>query len=350
MAHEIFGDRFIGKREPAWHGIGEVFEDNLTATEAVSKAKLDFKIKKLQNRVLVDEDTYVMAPSYSVVREPTDDDPQHRILGNVGEAWTPVQASDLARMLDPIAEKYPVETAGALKYGKKIFLTLNAGDATIAGEEHQIYYLVTDNRGGGGSLNIALTPVRVVCQNTLVWGLENAKVNVTLRHDADVVRDAEWYLGIVSQMLASQEQAINTMTQLSEVKITNEVAKGIVDAAYPNASIPKRMKLSNGVKADDVPAAVWQDILLNKESGDELYENRKKRIENHKSLAMEAYDIFNQQHPDNAETPWAIYNAVVEAEDFRKGAAGRQESALYGKRAQVKVRAFDAAVTAAQLV
>ena len=53
--------------------------------------------------------------------------------------------------------------------------------------------------------------------------------------------------------------------------------------------------------------------------------------------------IFNQEHPKVAQTPWAIWQAVVETEDYRRGKEstnGRQSSALFGTRATTKEKAF----------
>ncbi len=38
MAHELFGERFYGKRIPAWHGLGKVFKHEPTAVEAFEEA------------------------------------------------------------------------------------------------------------------------------------------------------------------------------------------------------------------------------------------------------------------------------------------------------------------------
>ena len=38
MPASIFGDRFVGFREPAWHGIGTTFTDHITVSEAVERA------------------------------------------------------------------------------------------------------------------------------------------------------------------------------------------------------------------------------------------------------------------------------------------------------------------------
>ena len=46
MPASIFGERFVGFRQPAWHGLGTVFEDRITVSEAVSRANLGFEIHK----------------------------------------------------------------------------------------------------------------------------------------------------------------------------------------------------------------------------------------------------------------------------------------------------------------
>ena len=173
MPASIFGDRFVGFRQPAWHGLGEVFTDRINVSEAVARAKVGFEIHKAQNFARMDTGRFddqgrpivhsVPTNSYSVMREPTYDDPEWQVLSTVGEQWTPIQANDLATMLDPISERYPVETAGAIGRGEKIFFTLDAGGAEIAGEDHNLYYLITDHRDGSGALSMAFTPVRVVC-------------------------------------------------------------------------------------------------------------------------------------------------------------------------------------------
>ena len=60
-------------------------------------------------------------------------------------------------------------------------------------------------------------------------------------------------------------------------------------------------------------------------------------------------DIFNQQFGHFANTPWAVYNSVVEAEDYRRGHNGNNDApasstALFGDRAKTKARAFSKAL------
>ena len=162
MAASIFGERFYGRRTPAWHGLGVVMDQDCTVSEAMKYVDVDFEILTVPTMAQLPDGSIIDTSNKAIVREPTNDDPEYRVLSVVGGDWTPIQMRDLANFLDPISEKFPVETLGALGHGEKVFLTLDAGDSEIAGEHHKLYYLITDHRDGGGALTIAFTPVRVV--------------------------------------------------------------------------------------------------------------------------------------------------------------------------------------------
>tara|TARA_Y100000004_G_scaffold66697_1_gene74727 strand:- start:2094 stop:3125 length:1032 start_codon:yes stop_codon:yes gene_type:complete len=340
MVASLFGDRFAG-RQPAWHRLGEVFPEGekVTASDGMRRADILFGIDK--------EPTYTKSGletgQYAVVREPTSDDPERRVLASVGKEWTAIQAKDLGKMLDPISEKFPVETVGAIGNGEKIFLSMDAGASTIAGEDHELYWLVTDHRDGTGALSIAFTPVRVVCQNTLITGLRSAKVSVSLKHNKSIQTDASFYLDIFNQMAKTQENVVNAMNSMTKSTLNERQVQSVMTSAYPTASKPTRLKLSANITADDVPSNVWQRILNDKKEQKEEWEKRQSRVDKVKDGAMERLDVFNQEFPNLANTPWAVYNAIVETEDYRRG-HDKSGTALFGGRAEAKARAFNKAL------
>ena len=345
MASTLFGDRFLGRREPAWHRLGEVFPDDekVSASEAMARADILFGIDKYPQVVKLPDGTEMETGAYAVVREPTHDDPQSRILGTVGNAWTALQAKDLGKMLDPISDKLPVETAGALGHGEKIFITLNAGDSSIAGEDHKLYWLVTDNRDGTGALSIAFTPVRVVCQNTLVTGMQSSKVSVNLQHTKSIQADTQFYLDIFNQMARTQETVVEALNSLTTVKIDNRQITSIIESAYPNAPRPTRLKLSDGLRPDDVPAHVWSRIVKDRKDQADEYEKRQSRVDRIRDSARELLGKFNEEFPHFANTPYASYQAIVETEDYRRGWEG-SGTEVFGQRADAKARAFNKAL------
>ena len=346
MPANIFGDRFLAKREPAWHKLGETFEDPISMTQAVKRTGIDFHISKHPVTVQIDKGDegidLVPTKNFAVVREPVEDDNQYRVLSIVGREWTPIQAMDLARMLDPITEKYPVETIGALGYGEKIFMTLDAGESKICGEDHHLYFLVSDHRDGGGALQIAFTPVRVVCQNTLKEGLQNAKINVRLTHTRNIESDTEWYIGLFNQMDSAREEAVAVMNTLSTTTITKDEAETVVKSAYPDASEPRRLTLAKDITPDQISGGVWAKLLSEKKDLVEEYDKRVERVESIRKIARERYDVFNDEFTDLAKTPWAIWQAIVETEDYRKGHTDSSTS-VFGTRAEAKIRAFNKA-------
>ena len=117
-----------------------------------------------------------------------------------------------------------------------------------------------------------------------------------------------------------------------------------MSAAYPTASKPNRLKLSDGISADDVPAKVWMRILNDRKDQVEEFEKRQARVTRIRDNAQERVDIFNQEFTSLANTPWAVYNAIVETEDYRRGWDG-SGTALFGQRAEAKARAFNKALS-----
>ena len=97
MAATLFGDRFLGRREPAWHKLGDTFpaDAKITASEAMARCNILFGIDKFPQVVKMPDGTELETKSYAVVREPTVDDPINRVLATVGKEWTAIQAKDL---------------------------------------------------------------------------------------------------------------------------------------------------------------------------------------------------------------------------------------------------------------
>ena len=347
MPASIFGERFYGRRTPAWHRIGTVMDLDATVTEAMQYIDVDFEIYTTPTFVQVNGQ-YVATEDLGItnniiMREPTTDDPRHRALSAVGGEWTPIQMRDLATYLDPISERYPVETIGALGHGEKVFITLDAGDSEIAGEQHKLYYLITDHRDGMGALQIAFTPVRVVCQNTLTTGLSSAKVSVSLNHTRHIKVNTEWYTNLFNSMLDAQRAVINDLETLAEYELQKGGAETILSQAYPVASPPTKLKLSKDITEDDLPRDMWLTLLNDTKDLQDKYEQRKATTERYRAGAMQRFNAFNDEFPRNANTPYAMYQAIVETEDFRNS-KGNNGSALFGLRANTKARAFKSAL------
>ena len=129
----LFGDRLETTRVSAMHKLSRDFDKSLghSATDSMRDAGMMFGIAKYPQFIRLEDGTELPTKSYAVVRDPIPQDKNQKILATVGKDWTTLQAEELGAMLDPVAEKYPVEATGWVGDGQKIYLTLNAGDSQM---------------------------------------------------------------------------------------------------------------------------------------------------------------------------------------------------------------------------
>jgi phage/plasmid-like protein (TIGR03299 family) len=149
-------------KEKPWHGLGERVEDALNSKQALEKAGLDWKV--LQKKVFVDG---YSVPQYKANVRSSDG----KVLGIVSDKYKIVQNVDAFEFTDNIIGNGEIEvkyeTAGSLASGKKIWLLAKMPTTTILGDDVEPYMVFTNTHDGSGSIRVAMTPVRVVCQNTL---------------------------------------------------------------------------------------------------------------------------------------------------------------------------------------
>ncbi len=344
MVANIFGKRFLGRREPAWHGLGEVFTDPLTATEAVKKAGADYRVEKHPLQVQIGstfvpyQDEHGNKEKVALVRLPTEDDNVHRIFGIVSPRYHVMQNVDLAEKLDHLSKRWPVETIGVLGYGETIFITLDAGETKIGGDEIKKFFLITDTKKGGESLKIAFTPVRVVCGNTLTYGLSSALSSISLRHYATLGDELDFQMNLVELMQEEEAKALAAFEMLSKKKVIDVQVEQILTAVYPVPEKPRRAKVLEAVgDVKDLGKRATKSLLDRYFKDKEGYEKHVTVVEGYRESTKR---LYKENYPNTA---WGVFNAVVEVEDYRKG-GNAAESALFGARAIRKSRAFEAAV------
>ncbi len=359
MAHNLFGERFIetsgNGRARAWHRLGQTFDPSkepLTAQAALAKAGMTYRMKKFPLSVDMtatrrredgtiersQREKHLLVPDqFGIVREPVTEDPQERLLGVVGRSYTLLQNTDLAKMIDQMGQgKWNVETVGALGQGETIFFALASGSWDIKGDEIEDYIVVTDQRDGKGGITVADTRVRVVCQNTLSWGLQAAASKVSLSHSLAVAEETRELLAIFSKMKEIQSEGRKNLEALTEIAVTDETAKALIEAVYPMPQVPAKVKL-----ALSVDGAVETPNLL---KGKEAWEKQCDATLGWRDKTFDLFERFNDEHSRFARTGYAAYNAVTEHEDHYKNGRSdrtRAEGAVFGDRAMTKSRSFE---------
>jgi phage/plasmid-like protein (TIGR03299 family) len=299
MAHNLeqFSDgttAFFSNREVAWHKLGTVTQNALTAEEALETAYLDWHVFKSEEPV--------STPVLSYDGEKTETikykdkfmtyryNPKTReaeALGVVGNRYTPVQNSEAFSFLNFLADESGAvfETAGSIDNGKKVFMTMKMPEGMKIGgvDDLDLYLMAWNTHDGSSSFSVAVTPIRVVCQNTLTAALQAAKSTFLLRHTPKVqgkIQAAREALGLTFAYCEAFEVKAE---QLLSQKMTDKEFNTLVEKLIP---------------IDDETPRV-------------------------RTLAETARGTLNglwkaPTQANIANTKWAAYNAVVEYSDWAK--------------------------------
>ena len=95
-------------------------------------------------------------------------DTDQQILGVVTDRYKVVQNEDAFAFTDQLlGEGVSYETAGSLQNGRRIWMLAKLPQRyIISGDEIEPYLVFMNAHDGTGAIKAAMTPIRVVCQNT----------------------------------------------------------------------------------------------------------------------------------------------------------------------------------------
>ncbi|GLY98837.1 DUF932 domain-containing protein [Actinoplanes sp. NBRC 103695] len=324
MAHELetFANgqtAFASARLSAWHQLGTVTDDCMTAEQVMSKALLGgWEVRKIavQGIELTTKGvTKVDCPDkYMTVRtNPVTGATEY--LGIVGDDYTTVQNEQVAETLNLLVDESGAhfETAGSMRKGKSVFVTMKLPQAmTVAGvDDLDLYLAATTSHDGTASLRLDATPVRIVCANTQRLAYSRSRASYTFRHTSNItskIAEARQALGLMWKAFAAFETEAEKM--INEALTMGEFEK-IVAQLWP--------------VADD--------------ASDTAKNNAKQRTATLRYLIRDA-----DTQKAIKGTRWAGFQAVTEYLDHfapAKTDVARATRALTGAGADLKSRAFE---------
>src|SRR5262245_57484510 len=179
MAHEVETAYYADR--PAWHGVGTVAHGARRWRDAMEIADALWTVEKqpayarvpVRNEDGVGERYVTMPGRYAVVRTLPDDTP--RVLGDVGETWTPFQNEQAGAFLDGLIDSGDLryESVVVLHGGRRIvLLARRPQDVTFGdGERIRPYVALVNSHDGTLALSIRNVMTRIVCANTLAVAL-----------------------------------------------------------------------------------------------------------------------------------------------------------------------------------
>ena len=226
-------------RQAPWHGLGVRVEEAPSSQEALRLSGLDWQV--IQQPIATVDGTPI--PGYRANLRDTD----QQVLGVVTDRYRVVQNEEAFAFTDGLlGEGVKYETAGSLQNGRKIWLLAKLPDKyIIEGDRIEPYLVFSNSHDGSGSIKVAMTPIRVVCQNTLNLALSSAKRAWSTIHVGDLAGKmaeahntlllAEKYMGQLGM----------EFSRLSKIKLSDQKVLQYIDQLLPMDDQPTEIHRKN---------------------------------------------------------------------------------------------------------
>lgn len=169
-------ETMFDSRKTPWAGLGKEISNAATSKDAIKLAGLDWNV--IQTDVL-SEATGLKIPGFKANIRDID----QKTLGIVTGRYKIVQNEEAFAFTDALlGEGVTYETAGSLQSGKKVWMLAKLEGRMITDEKIDPFLVFTNSHDGKGSVRVAITPVRVWCQNTLNLALSQAERQWACKH------------------------------------------------------------------------------------------------------------------------------------------------------------------------
>ncbi len=338
MAHNV--ETMAWANDVPWHGLGIKVSGELTPLQMQEAAQLDWTVSKRPSYTIDapewSENVGIMQTpnTFHIVR-----DSDNTVLSHCGRDYIPIQNEDVFKFFKRFTEAghMTMETAGSLKNGGEIWgLAKISEDFELAGDDLiKGYLLINQPHIVGKSMTIKLTPIRVVCNNTLTMALQDSgTASFRMPHvrefGTDVIQAAEEALGLSAQ--AMTEFRTNS-TLLSKTKAKHSDVLDYVAEIYQPHMI-----------------AEYRNEQLLRESGKAIGEQAPliERLNKFPSLVVDALEQSPGANLKSARgTWWGALNAVTYVEDHLRESqieGNALHSAWFGAAANRKSKALSLAL------
>lgn len=279
------------KQERAWHLLGEVYDRPLTAVEALQGAHADFEVG-LQPIVGLTPDILAMIERGESI------DPEllqkqiieghkatmrldyNEALGIVSDSYGVVQNKHAFDFIDMLTtgelggETPTIECAGLLGHGERVFITAKFPEPIrLAGKDDLVdmYVVFTTSHDGTGAVTCMVTPVRVVCNNTLNLAFKQNSGKISMRHTAHVLDRLDLTNKENAKMAYQSLNLYNTyktyfedsLAQLAKVSLSDKMIETTLVKSLLSDDVWKVYKNNNfSLNSDDIPTRS-KNIILN---------------------------------------------------------------------------------------
>ena len=240
-------------RVAPWHGLGTCVENAPGSQEALKVAGLDWKV--VQKPIFTEEGQLVGGFKANIR------DRDNQILGVVTDRYKVVQNEEAFAFTDQLlGEGVTYETAGSLQGGRRTWILAKLPQRyIISGDEITPYLVLMNSHDGTGAIKAAMTPIRVVCQNTLNLALSNAKRSWSANHVGNIngkLDDARYTLLYADKYMAELGRSID---RLNQIRLSDQKVYEYINALFPLADNATEQQKKNLLRMkEDVKARYFE--------------------------------------------------------------------------------------------
>ena len=234
MSHEV-ESMFSAGRVVPWHyeltkEHTKLIQEAPTSADALRLAGLDWDV----NQAPVYTNDGIEILGYKANVRSTD----NKVLGIVSNRYQIVNNKEAFEFTDALIGETEsgvvrYETAGSLCGGRKIWLLAKMPTTKILGDEVDPYMFFSNSHDGTGAIKVGLTPVRIVCANTLSMALNTAKRQWSTKHMGDMqskLEEAKLCLQLADQYMNGLAEEAE---RLANAKLYKEQIDEILNEMFP---------------------------------------------------------------------------------------------------------------------
>lgn len=253
MSAEV--ETMVYVREKPWHGLGTRVEEAMTSKEALELAGLNWEI----NGMPIYNGEGKQIRGYQANTRSSDG----KVMGVVTTKYQVVQNKEAFAFTDSlIGEGITYETAGSLYGGKKIWLLGKMPERYIVEDKFEPYICFTNSHDGTGSVRACMTPVRVVCNNTLNMALKGASRSWSTVHRGimeNKLQEARETLKLADEYLIHLDE---TADRLANEKFSEGEMKAALDQMFllPENATERQQKTAEKAKEEIIICTLRPDI------------------------------------------------------------------------------------------
>lgn len=333
MSHEIYKEKFVSFRQPAWHNLGRVIDTPCSAVEASALVRLP----EIQTEPVIGAATGIETGHKVIIGLERENDGKETrtVYSVVTQNYHEISHQRFLETWDK-ATNAKIETLGLLYDGSTLFVTTKLPTFAVNGDEVAPYLLAVNPLRAGKSAKVRKTPVRVVCNNTLEASGKDFVAEWAIIHTQDAAIQLEQFLRNAYEQAADEYLAVKEVFELlAKTNLKDEEAREIFEGVYPAIGAPALLSHNLNEDTDALKKlAAWE-----RENGSQL-KHREQCAALYEGEGLGCTSVAAQG------TAWGAYNAVVEYEQYLKRYA-QSASFLFGAGAQRVETAFDLALAVA---